>query len=238
LPIRPRVRSLSRVWIERTSARRKSSSNASRLRARLGGGLRAQVRAPGDHVHLERPRHARDPAAEPPEPDEPERAARELGPDRALPAALAHAAVLLDEVALQRDDQAPRELGGRARQPAGAADGDAELPRRVHVDRGVAHAGRHEQLQIGERCEPLGRERRPLAHRDDHLEVREHVAHDAVAEQVVVEVRDLGRGLQRLPRPEAVGDALVVVEHRDLDGHGQGMYAVREQLWPRDPSWW
>src|SRR5215217_1867164 len=196
-----------------------------RLDAGLGGRLRREVLAPRDHVHLERLRDARDAPAELPQPEDAERAARQLGADRALPAAVADAPVLLEEVALQRDDQPPCELGGRGRQRRGPADRDPELAGGLHVDRGVGHPGRHEQLENGQRGQPRGGEGRALAHRHYHLEALQQVAHDAVDEQMVVEEGDLGVGLERLPRTDLAGDLLVVVEHGDLDRHGRKAYA-------------
>ena len=85
----------------------------------------------------------------------------------------------------------------------------------------------------GSEASRFARERGALAHRDDDLEAGEQVAHDAVEGEVVVEEGDLRLGRERLPRSEVARDLLVVVEHRDLDRHGESLRAPRP--WRRAP---
>ena len=106
-------------------------------------------------------------AAEVAETDDAEPGARELEAEGVLPAAGADLAVFGNDVAGQREDQAPGELGGRSPQATGASHFDAELATRVEVDRRVGHPGRDEQLEAGARLEQLTRERRAFTHRDD-----------------------------------------------------------------------
>src|SRR6185437_5915852 len=87
-----------------------------------------------------------------------ERLALEAGADRRLPLALAHPAVLARDAAGEGEDEAPGELGRRIGQHVGAAYGDAARLRRRQVDRGVAHAGGDQQLEIGQALEERGGE--------------------------------------------------------------------------------
>ena len=128
-----------------------------RLDAGLRGRLGVEVLAPRDHLHLERLRDLGDPLAEPPEADEAERAAGSSGPIVCCQPPVAHVPVLLGDVPRERDDQPPGQLDASgAASAAGAAHGDAARGG-VHVDRGVRHAGRDQQLEVGQRGEPRGR---------------------------------------------------------------------------------
>jgi hypothetical protein len=87
-----------------------------------------------------------------------------------LPAAVAHPPVLRGHVPDEGEDQRPGQLRGGRAAAAGAAHRDAGRGRGRYVDRRVAHPGGDEQPQVRQQPEPLGGERRPLAHRDDHVE--------------------------------------------------------------------
>ena len=97
---------------------------------------------------------------------------------------------------------------------SGAGDGDAQLARRVHVDRRVRPPGRHEQLQRREPLENGAREGRSLAHGDDDLEPREPLDERGGVGDVVGEDGRRDRAREIVPRPERQRDRLVVVEDR------------------------
>src|SRR4051795_4934448 len=185
-PIRSRVRSESCRWIVTTSAVASSSSFSTRrtptsaarsagrcchpapppLAAPLVGG----GRAPGDDVHLEGAADPGDPLPQPAEAEHPEPGAGEVGADGLLPAAGTDGEVLLRDVPGDGEDQRPGELGGAGGVRAGAADGDAELPRGADVDGDVARAGGDQQPQVRQPLEDVAREGRALAHGDDDVE--------------------------------------------------------------------
>ncbi len=52
-----------------------------------------------------------------------------------------------------------------------AADRDAARLRGLGVDRGVAHAGGDQELEVGQRLDHLARKAGALAHGDDDLEI-------------------------------------------------------------------
>jgi len=179
-----------------------------------------QVLAPRDHVHPERLGDRGDLRAEPPQSDHAERRPRELRPDRVLPAALAQRAILGDDVPRQREDQRPRQLDRRGDEAVGAGHDDAQLARRLQVDRRVHAARRDQQPQLRQPLQPRSRERRPLPHRHDDVEAREPLDHRVVASDVIVEHRHLDGVAERLPRRAGERHALVVVEDRHARLHG------------------
>ena len=73
----------------------------------------------------------------------PEVAAGQAGADAFLPAALARGAVLLGDVAHDRDDQAPGQLRRRRAAQAGATDEHAVLLERRHIERVLAAENGH-----------------------------------------------------------------------------------------------
>ena len=196
------------------------------LRDRLGRGLGrargAEVRAPCDHVHPEgvRDRHHR--RADPPEADEAERLLVQLGAERVLPPAGADPRVLGRDRAHQRKDQRPGELDGVTRAPPRPAHDDATASGGVEVDRGVAHAGRHQQAQVGQPFEARGVETRALAHRDDDLGAGERRDQGVVAVERLVERLHVAAAPQVLPRARRERDPLVVVEDHDADRLAHG----------------
>ena len=72
------------------------------------------VRVVDQHLHLEAERPPRHLGADPPQPDQPERLARQLGAHklRPLPLAVLHQAVGQRDVARQREHQRQGVLGG------------------------------------------------------------------------------------------------------------------------------
>ena len=184
-------------------------------RGRAGG---VEVLAPGEHRHPEREPVAGDAGALASEPDQAERAAEQLRPERVLPAAGADPGVLLVDPPRQPQDQRPGQLGGRRRRRLRAGDDDPARPRRGEVDRRVPHAGRHQQRQPRQALEQRAREWRSLAHRDDHLETRQPLRERVLVVEVVVEGGQLDGVAEPLPAAQRPCDSLVVVERRDRDG--------------------
>ena len=142
----------------------------------LGGLLGGQVLAPGDRLHAEGDADARHRAAEPAEAEAANGLAGHAVADTGLPAALAHERVVLGDTPGRAEDEAPGELGGvliAAARPAGAAHGDPASLQRLHVERGVAHPGGDQQLQLWQLVDDLLGEHGALAHRADDLAVGE-----------------------------------------------------------------
>ncbi len=151
------------------------------------------------------------------EPEEAQHLAFETGPDRRLPAAAFHGGVLFGDVADEGQDQAPGQLGGGGPLTAGAGDRDALRGGGGHVDRGVAHAGSDEQLEVGQPGEQGAREGRALAHGHDGFEGREAGRERVFVRDVVAEEVDVAAGRQALPVRHRLRDALVIVQNRDSD---------------------
>src|SRR3954469_16314218 len=108
-----------------------------------GGALGGEVLAPGDELHAEGLADGRHAQPEASEAEDRERPAVQGGADRALPAALAHALMLLREMAHAGEDQRPGELRGRVlRVPSPrVADDHAALLRSRNIERAVVRAG-------------------------------------------------------------------------------------------------
>ncbi len=143
--MKPRVSSLSARWSEITSARASSASRSTSGTPRIG----PRGAVPGDHLHADAARDARDLAADAAEPDHAERLADELHAFERLPGAGAHRAVHAREVAAAGEHQRDGVLGDRG--VAVALDGVHLTPsavqrRHVHVARG-AGAEEHDVLE-------------------------------------------------------------------------------------------
>ncbi len=114
--------------------------------------LRREVGAPGDDVHAEHLGHAGDLAAELAEADDTERLALDLGAGKGLPGlAGMHPRVLAADAAGEFQDQAHGQRRSRILAVLRAAEHDLAVLERLGVDRGVAHARRDQQLQLGKR---------------------------------------------------------------------------------------
>ena len=108
---------------------------------RLLAAFRRKVRAPGDHLHAERFGDARDLAAELAQTHHAQRPALDLDARKGLPGlARMHPRVLPSDAAGQFQDQAHGQRRGRVLAPLRAADHNAPLLGRFHVDGGIAHA--------------------------------------------------------------------------------------------------
>ena len=170
--------------------------------------------APGDHLHAERPGDIGGARAELAEAEDAERHAFEVRADRALPARSGvQPGVLVADVARQLEHQPDGDAGGRAAERARAADHDAARLRRLNVDRGVAHAGGDQQLEVGQRLDHLARKTGALAHGDDDrklLERRDDVSRPA---EMLVENLDVHIAFDFRPIGDFMVHILIVVEN-------------------------
>ena len=143
------------------------------------------------------------PSPDLPEAEDAEGRTREVCADRALPgAACPQGQALRRHVTGQSEDQRPGQLRRRRRARIRAADDDVARPGRREVDREVAHAAGHEQLEPGQPLQQRRRERRPLPHDHEDLGLRDP-RHEIVGIRDVL--RDRGDG-------DAVGEARPVRE--------------------------
>jgi hypothetical protein len=122
-------------------------------------------------------------------------------PDRLLPAALAHALMLLGDVAHQRQDEPPGELRRRVLRiaTAGMRDGDAALLRGRKIERAVVGAGHHDELEPRQPCQERARHRHALPHEADDVELGERRGGLVLAREIAAEDHDLALGLQPTP---------------------------------------
>ena len=127
--------------------------------------------------------------------------------------------VLVADVAGQLEHQADGDAGGRAAERAGAADHDAARLRRLGVDRGVAHAGGDQELEIGQRLDHLARKAGALAHGDDDLEVLERRDDLIGPAEMLVEDLDIDVALDLGPVGDLEHDVLIVVENCAANRH-------------------
>jgi hypothetical protein len=180
----------------------------------FSGPLRRQVLAPGNGFHAERltdPGRAR---AKPAEAQQAQRLASQSYPDTVLPATTTHRPVLGRQIPGSGEDQRPGVFDGRTAGAPGRGTHDAQLPRRSHVDGGVARPGAHEQFELRQPRQHLGREPGALTHRDNHLESRQQPHHLVGIGEGPGEHLDLRA--ERIPIGEAECHVLVVVQDRDL----------------------
>ena len=123
-------------------------------------------------LHPERVADAGDPRAELAEAEQPEGPAVEVGAERACHGPSAAARVLPAIAPGEREEQRPGRAGGRMRQLAGAAHGDAALGRRPSMSIAALRMPVViSSFSLGRRASTRARERRPLAHRHDDVEV-------------------------------------------------------------------
>ena len=171
------------------------------------------------------------------------RAGRACGPASSGPIVccqppVADRAVLGDDVAGGGEDQAPGELGRVARAARRSRTRVTPCSRAASMSiDAFAMPVVTSSRRSGSAGQPLGGERRALAHRDHDLEAGEVLGQRGVARDVAVEHVTSALGRERVPVGEVAGDLLVVVEHGDLDGHRIG-HPTREsgQLLPARPS--
>jgi hypothetical protein len=136
-----------------------------------------------------------------------------------LPAAGPDPGVLGADVPAQRKDQAPRQLGRRAAQPAGTPDLDAEVAAGVEIDRSVGHPRRHEQLQLPRTGEHLPRQRGPLPHGDHDVGGTQGIGQLGVVQMAGPYVQHDIEVIDGVPRTEPGGDVLIIVEDQHAKGH-------------------
>src|SRR5580704_9340256 len=118
---------------------------------------------------------------------------------------------------------------------AGAANEDAAIDRRLHIDRGVARPGGDEELELRQALEQRPRERGALAHGDEDLIILELRRGGVDAAQRRVEHIDRDLGFQARPIRHGERDILIIVEYGEplhaiaplsaawtLTGHGYG----------------
>ena len=127
--------------------------------------------------------------------------------------------VLVADVAGQFEHQPDGDSGGRAAERAGAADRDAARLGRLGIDRGVAHAGGDEELQVGERVDHGFRKAGPLAHGDDDLEALQRLDDVIRAAEMLVEDLELDVTLDLGPIGDLEDDVLVIVENCAANRH-------------------
>ena len=142
----------------------------------LGRMCGRQVLAVGDDVASRRPgQPARPGYPSLPRPLDPQRPSGQAGTQGLLPR-LVHATRSgggnhLHVQAAGRGKDRARCVPRAAAAAGGPGYGDAQLARRVQVDRGVAHARGDQELQVRQLAEPArGAKWRALAHRHDHLQ--------------------------------------------------------------------
>ena len=219
-PTMPRVRSAEDRWSVTKSARREQLvAWPTSVAPPLGGALRRSgsgstrrppCRTPG------RPRATRAPRR--PRPTTPS-----VLPSRSTPRSVCHAAGAHrarprpGSLAQQREDQAPgRARRSAARRPPVPQTATPRSAAGGEVDRGVAHAGGDQQLQVAAGASSSSRrERRALAHRDHDVEGLQRPDELLPVGDVAVEDRELAPRRQAPPVGEAARDLLVVVQDRD-----------------------
>src|SRR6185437_14938498 len=204
-PTRPRLSLLSGTWMVTMSARSKSSAFSMRLTP--SSAARASVRLRLQPI-------SSSPKAWPVlatiVPNRP----RPMMPS-VLPWALADGAILARDVAQEREDQSPGQLGRRIADALGAAINDAALGQGGGIDRGVVHAGGDHQPQIGQLVDQRARQGRALARQHQALEGVEALGQRVDIGDVLRKGLDLRLGMKALPirKPQCHGE--IVVENRD-----------------------
>ena len=195
------------------------------------GALGGEILAPGQDLHAEGAPDRRHARPEPAEPEDRERPAVQRRADGLLPAALAHALVLLRDVPHQRQDQPPGELRRRVLRiaAAGVRDRDAALLRGRKVEGAVVRPGHDDELQGRQALDQRARHRHALAQEADDVEVGKRACRLILGRKVAVEDDELAIGRKRAPVGHRHGDALVVVEDRDAC-HGVAPGMVK-RLW-------
>ena len=136
-----------------------------------------------------------------------------LDAERPLPSAFTHPLMLVRDVASERQNESQGQLGSRMGEHAGAANEDAAIGRRLHIDRGVAHAGGDEELKLRQALEQRPWERRALAHGDEDLIILEPCRGGIDAAQRRIEHIDRDLGFQARPIRHGERDILIIVEN-------------------------
>ncbi|MDT4844418.1 hypothetical protein FQZ97_783740 [compost metagenome] len=182
------------------------------------GALVGQVGAPGHHIHAEGQAHFRHRRAQLAQAEHAQALACQGLRHGRLPHAAAHGGIFGRQVLEEAQDVRPgqfRRRGVGVGAAGRAADDDALLGAGLQVDGVVAHAGRDQQAQLGQRADALRGERRALAHGHDHVETVERGL-DLFGRDEIIEDLHLGVTAQRGPIRIAPGYVVVIVEYCDF----------------------
>ena len=182
--------------------------------------LRRQVLAPGDDLHAERLGDVGGSRAELAEAEDAKRHAVEIGADGGLPGgAGVQPRILVTDVPRQFEHEADGDAGGRAAERARAADHDAARLRRLGIDRGIAHAGGDQELEVGQGLDHLLGEAGPLAHGDDDVEALERRDHFVGSAEMFIEDFNVHVAFDRRPVGDLEDDILIIVENCAANRH-------------------
>ena len=179
----------------------------------LGASFVGEVRAPRDKAHAEGARKIGHRRPKTPKADQSKRQTLQIAPGLCLPAPACHGIDVGDQVARRRKDQGHGQMRCRGGPAGGAADRNAPRTGRRHVDGTVAHAGRDDQAQVGQRIYQSAGQGRAFAHHAQHLEGGKRFG-KAFGGDGIAEHRDAIA--QGAPVGVAIRIAKVVVQHGDL----------------------
>ena len=130
-----------------------------------------------------------------------------------------HLRVLVADVPRQFEHQPDCDAGGRIAERAGAAHSDAARLGRLCIDRGIAHPGGDQELQLGQRVDDFFRECGPLAHRNDDRKTLQRRNDLVGAAKMFVKYFDLDLVLDLGPVGELERHILVIVEDCATNRH-------------------
>src|SRR6516162_8649638 len=177
--------------------------------------LRGEILAPCHHLHPECLRDAGRAGAELAKPNDAEREAFEVEPYGALPGSPGlQAGILIADAPGELEHEADGNARGGISRGRGAAHDDAMLPGRGDVDRGIAHAGGDQELEIGQLLDHSAGESGALAHGTDDLEALQRLDDVLLAAEVLVEDLAVELGSDFRPVGRFEGDVLIIVENR------------------------
>ncbi len=111
------------------------------------------------------------------------------------------------------EDESPGEFDGWRSENIGAAYHDAALGRGFEVDRSVAHAGGHQQLQFVEPLEERPPERRAFPHGYDDLEVAKPPGQGVLIAERVMKCLHGDAGAEAIPLGQPQRHVLIIVEN-------------------------
>src|SRR5262249_25414873 len=177
--------------------------------------VRRQVLAPGDDFHAERLSDFCRAGAELAQPEDAERQAFEVQPDRRLPRrAGLHPRVLVADAPGQFEHQADGNARGRTAHRWRAAHDDAALPGRGDVARRIAQPRGDEQLELRQFLDHGARESGALAHGAHDLELLQRREDLIGSAQMRIEHFDVEVVQNFRPVGHGESDVLVIIENR------------------------